>query len=1809
MADNMDFLNGQADQIWKSAMAKYGGAPNPQIAANALQTGATPDVAAAINNSDPNSDNSIAALLSAGPTGSSDGSFGKPRSQANATQQNPWQYDRGAYQKAQQELMSKDSSLRNTFADINGIPIANIQYANDTIYWTGKDNKQATNWQQHLIDSGVYQHSMFGGNGRTKADGSWGDADTQALYLYLAQIGTPDALYSQNPTQQANASTSVQHFYQQIGQQWTPDGIKQAVGNNPDAQRSFQDGVFQQWLAAHPYKKDDGGALQDRLNEYMDAYGKNALPQQLQDLAGKNSGFIDKVTGIPGGILHMLDAPIQALESHLPGPLGESKDERAQLDKINASVIKQGGTIGAMTSLASTPEARSLAIEADLSKVEQAQLAPVIQKLTNGSDYATQFGNWWGHQTTKLQLATLYTSGDLFSGKDFSSNPFDNLARAWSGATAHEDNFMVGLVGQKWVDDHSTYATLLNTAASFVDPTVVVGAAGRLASVGRMSHSLEAATAISKDGQVLNGVSISAADKLKYAMAPKNTMARIRDAAMPDLLRAAKNPYDRMMILGARTPEQRKLVMDTMHSPDGKFKDNLSDSEIRQTITANFDHVLHAGATWYNFRSSLDAMSVNTLRRMNGNQLVRGMAMGAWDFGHRSMNFEEDANTAIEKMTHDARLFGMPEDQVNTLITKVLSDPTGSVDAAQEFYTALDKVIQQNHPDFNANLAAMRKTKWDGQIPDSIVHQYAVDPKGPASPTGTGELSTAPVKVPKDMQQSFDAMQNATKLIQTDLMDAVEAYQQKLGFAMGGNKEANAPLVERFLADPANKTIADKYLKDKADIEREMTDLIGSSSGERGAPMIEAQLAKLFHAPFSTWEAIVATHGKLGRVEQLQNMLRMNEIMDMWKVFTLAKPSSALRALVGDDTARVAVTLALAGAPKAAAQEAVLSKLLEQGLNTAQSVYFLFSPAAKGLFGVGDHLREVIKTAWLKRSGMSAKDAEDAAKGWYDKQKQYLGSLAPELHRLAEQTDHSGGFHSVGPGQPGHAESLPWWVRSIGAGPGREWARIYDEQGAEAAQKFLVDHRTGNQSPENLRLAVAKGATKEDAKVMQTIEWHQQQADMVQKELDRIDQQAPVFVRGKNKGQKNYDAIASKYRAAYGQWKNTHIPTGGFAPGSMGTFRQRVLDRIKFHTDAANDIPQIVIEQARHEHDFYEKFMATPELRDMVKSGQVNQKKLDALVKNPVTRPTLPWVVAMEDTARTRGFISKVTRKPADVTMEHVFRPIITAGRAEAMAGIHQWWKNYMTEFYKGSPTWDAARIQKESLGMAQDWMRHNTYQGARNIASYAMRNVFPFSGSVMNQNQFWINTFKAHPWVAGVAAKLGIKADEHSKDKVSIPNPLGWAAIGGDQLSVNPIGWSFIGSEGMGSFVPGLGPFAMPFAAIAQQNAVAKQVMDSIPGWGNYLPPDASPGSIVGGFIPSYMRKPLTSAALAAGAQASMVPGAEKAIADRTRIDEAMGQRPSEDQVRREVEIEGLQQGGASWLMPVQPKISNPTMDLIKKASAAEAKGQTIADIRKDTSFKDIAPFLEYRDPATTPQRKDQIAADYPQVIAWAAGIHETKGTSNTPKATSFSDYTDLQTSGSEHFMSAGEIDQEIQQGFQTNQFFQGFDQAYVPMRDKFLSDNQTTTSSQEYKDFKATTLDPIMQQLQGSYPLGYQKFIGGSTSLTNNNFTSAIGSLNTYFHMPTTAQLDSQGVTNWRTVTDLTSQAVANIVDAKNSGGTANDLQQIADAFQQQLESQFAGNPQFLDEIGARYHWSSWKSFLTTSANHQIAAASSNG
>lgn len=1795
MADDFNLLNAQADQIWDASVRRYNQAPNPQLAADALQVGAGTDVAAAIGGSNPSSStDSLAGIATAGPDPNSDGSFTAPRAKVLQSQTTPWTMDREAYKTAQQEIMLGDQGLANTFKDVKGVPVANVQFAQDTVYWAQKDSKQAAAWQQHMIDSGVYTSAdgLLGTpGGRSKADGRWTDADTQAMYLYLAHIGTPDAMFG-SPDRKSNATTAVGWFYNQLGFQWSPDGMNQALAGDPKKAAEYKDMIFNDWMASHPYKKDDGGAMQDRLNEYINLYGKDSLPPQYQSLAGGDGGFLGKVWHMPGNLLGTGAGALSGLEDTITNHIfGQGNLLRNPTDAKVAQGIKSGGVGGALSDYLATPTVRSMALSSQFSDAEKANLAPLIGKVAANSDYLSEAGNWWSHQTTKLQLSTIYGMGDLFSGKDFSSNPFDNLARAWSGGTAHEDNFMVGLAGQQWVKDHSSWASTMNIASSFIDPTVFVGAAGRLATSGGIAKQLERASALSKDALVKNGVAISSLDRLRYVVAPTNTMKRIRDSAIKPLIRNAANPHDVMTILGARSPESRKLVMDLLHDESGKFKEQIDDVDLQHIIDTNFDHVAHAGATFYNFRQSLKMMSPNVIRRMDGNKIVRAMTMGAWDFGHRSMNFELDPSTAVEKMLHEAALFKMPEAETNDLISRLMADTTGSVDVAAEFYQRLDGYIPKAVKDA---VLAGRKSEWDGQVPDLVAHQYAVDPKGPISATGTGELSTAPVKVPSRLQNAYDAMQQSTSAIQADFMSAVKQYQEGLGFGMGGSKDANAPIVQRFLDDPANKAIADKYMKDKADIEKEMSDLLGSSTGTRGAPMLEQQLQKLYHAPYSTWELILATHGKLGKVDAIERMAKMDAIMDMWKLFTLAKPSSALRALVGDDSARVAVTLALAGSAKAAAQESVIARITAQPLTLVESAWYLLSPMGHGIFGVSDHLRGLVMTKVRQATGMTKEEAELASKGWYDSKAEYLGALVPDVHKMAEMSDHSAGFHPVGPGQPGHDQALQWWVRAIGNGPGAEWAKIYDEKGAAAAEQFLVTHRTTNLSEGNLKLAVAKGATKADRK---TMEMAQQHADMSQQLKDLLaakDASMPKYMTGPRAGQPNYKA--AEYKQAY-----LGLP-GMNTPGFKGSYRDRLVARQQYHDHMSSDFPQIVLEQARQEHQFYEQFAGMPEIRDMLKKGMVNSKKLKAIVKNPESRAKLPWVVATEDTAMTRGFKHAV-QAPARPSMSHVFRPIITAGRAQAMQGVLGWWKNYLKEFYKDSPSWDASRINNEALGMAQDWMRNNTYQGARTIGSYALRNVFPFSGSVMNQDQFWMKTFKAHPWTAGVAAKLGITADQHRHDQFDIPNPLGWAHVAGDTLHINPWGWTFIGSEGMGSAVPGMGPFAMPFATIAAQNATAKQVIDMVPGWGAYLPPDASASSIAGGFIPSYLRKPVVAAGMAAG---FTPPTAEKMIADRTKVDEAMGQRPTEDQVRREVEIELASQGVASWVLPFQPSISNKTLTMIKKSAYAESQGQTLTQLAQDPAYKDIQPYLQYRDPATDPATKDQIAQQYPQVLAWAAGTHETKGVLNMPKPTSYADFTQMSTAGDEHFMGAGEIDQEIHQSLQTSQFFQAYDQAYKPIKDQWLSDNpDTSTSSQDYKDFKVASLDPIMQRMQELYPLGYEKFIGGSTSLSTLKFTNAIGNLNTFFHMPQTAELDSSGVNNWRTVTDLANQAVTNIVDAKNSGASAADLQLLADDFHRTLIQQFQGDPTFLDEIGARYHWSQWQHFLSSTANQQIQQA----
>jgi hypothetical protein len=1778
------------------------------LATAALATGATPDVAAAISQGEDLFGVEASAGLTPNAVGTSRNGF--------YASQNPYSFDWNAYQKKVQEDKNSNPDRFKQFESIGGPPVANVGYADGVLYWANKDTKVAKAWQDHLISVGAYQ-AVDPASGRTNSDGSWTDADSQALSLHLAQVGMADAVWSQDPNIGPQAAQSVKELFRRGGLQWDATQARNALGST----KAFKDTVFNGWLSGNP-----GTPTQHSINEYMDLYGKDSLPEEVQQLAE------------PGGVIGLLSSGVHdffnladTLDRGLRYLTGNPKPQSLIQTEVNQLKSDHGSGI---SWLVSSQEARAKYIQEILTPNELATLAPVVSKVAAGTGWFDDAAAFVQQKTFQFQHLLAYSVGDLLTesknavtGQSLGINPFDGVARVLSGSSSHDNHGLEDILGQKWMHDNPQMTTVMDVASSFISPDLMAGPVFRITGltgvvipgikVGIGARNpmklVESVSALGKDELMANGVSWQARDKMNYIFRPKNALQKMAEESIPSLIRndTLLDAHDRATILGARGKDAIEQLMLQLHNPDGTFRGELTDQQIRDVIfdkSNSLGHAINQNGMFINFKQSLMAVAPQVMSRMSEGQLRKGAILGSWDFGHRAMHFTTDLSTAIDKMKHDAMVWG-PQAlaDIRPFVSQIMVDPTKAEAIAAQAYDAIGKHIP-NIQDFNAYLDSHKRSRYEGAIPQSIIGQISVDPTRMTGETGLPTLSRA-------IQSAIDSQMMAVNKIIDDFLGTVDLWGATTKRYLTSDPVANEAIIKEFRDDKANADVVKEFDATLKDAQHTLAGYFAEDI-KKGTPQIEAQIAPVFHAPYSTWEAIAYNSKAIRNAEWLQNKIKADAMMDLWRTYAIASPKTALRVVFGDDMLRWITTLSFAGSARAAAGAAIHHQLRTIVMSPAMAAWMLGMGFSKSIFGLTSHLSELGVKAFKKHTqGMSQEEVDALVSGWYTTVRQRLETVGGiDMKGLLNQGNRQKHFHPVFVNDKEHRPALEEFIsKGMTGSRQRAWAQEFARTSSEEkAKQALLVERVMTDDPMATALAHTKGASQQDMALAQAASEHVANLIETETQLEELENQFPKYTSGPRKGQPKVPP--KEYQNLYLKLPKLTTPNKS---EEYGSYRDRVIERIKYHEEKSTQaIPQSLKDQVEREHAFYMMNLPLPELRQMAAAGKVDHNVLNSMYKDPVKRQQMPWIVAMTDSKASR-FAMINPKKWGEVLLEHMFQPMVVGARADGMLRIKAWYEDYLNEYYKGEATWDAGRIERTAQEMALDWLRNNTYQGTRTIASYALRNTFPFVGSTFNQDKFWINTFKTHPWMAGLAIKAGIDIDVARRQhhlEYPVPDPLHWAGVAGDVIGVNPLGFTFVGNEGMGSVVPQMGPLAMTFAMIAANDAGIRRVMDVVPGWTDYMPQQMTLPDYLSQAIPSYMRKPVAGLILEVGSHLGVhadtlgaITGSGKAITERAKYLESQGIHVTDQQVIDDVAKTDVEQGVVSWLAPVAPRIYQPTMDLITKAATESQKsGATPAQLAKDPRFKDISAYLTYIDPTTDPKVKDQITTLDPSITALAAPTHVTGGTSSTEKPASLHDYLNLAMQGAEHLMVPSEIDRSVHDALQNQQFFRAFDVSVRLPRQAFLVDNNVSTGSTLYKKYYADTLKPREDAIATIFPDAYKKFIQASGTAQLNELTTSesIGSIDAMVHLPPFAEFDNVLTNKWRDVMDLVHQTESNLLELRNSGATQPELQAAAEEFHQALLIKYGNDQSFLNQVGILYHWSSWRDFMSKEVLAQYKA-----
>lgn len=1773
-------LGGQAQILDDLSRARYGQPINPQLAAAALATGATPDVAAAITQGD----TSLASVI---PAGIVPGAVGDQRNTLFDSAINPYSFDWKTYQAQNQVLKQVDSDAYSRYEQIGGPPVANVGYRDGVLYWTQKDPGVARKWQDWLIHSGAYPNET----GRTESDGNWTDSDTQVLNQYLAGIGEADALYSRNPDISHRAAMSVHQLYADAGNEWDPVQAQTTMGTKPE----YKAAVFARWLQAQPHSD-----TQHLFNEYQDLYGQDALPDHLKQFS--DPGWFSKILSIPGDIW----GDVGMAWRHRPGWLGG--DNPAQLQTYvhdQAQQIIQGKS----GMYSASPDVRAEVYKQMLTPTEMAAVAPILGKVVAGQDYlsdAMQLLN-----PTRLNLMLAYSVGDLVGGRDLTSNPFDSVARAWSGATAHEDNFMAGIFGSQWVHDHPQAAWLPNTLSSFLDPTMFmtggVSRAIRLG-MGQPMKLIEVSSALGKDDLVKNGITWTAKQKLGYInpLTVKKTLGDLWREAVPSVLRNLKDPDEMERVLGVVTDAGRNKLKEVLLDQEGKLKEGLSDDDIRNIIADNknlLGHNMSKGVSWYNFQSSLRAVTPSVLNRLQ-HKSIRWLHIMGWDFGHRAMNFTMDLRGALDTMRHQAWYAGPDAVKATSpFLAKIYMNPARGPEFADQFYEELMKHYPE---DFQAYLEKTRKSIYDGIMPATLIKQMAVDPK---ILEGVKEIGG----VKRRILNRIDSVVQAQKGAATEYLDFVKQWAEEKGIPWQSSADQIEELLHQIAEDPDplvqdTKGAYDNHL---GELRGAIEELFGQQLN-KDIPAVEAQIGALYHAPFAMWEAIGYTLSKrpgIGQLSWLNDKIADSAVMDIWRSYTLASPKTALRIAFGDDMLRWIVTLALTGSPRAAAGAAMEFKLKDWAERSPLRALWVIASGlgagfGKGIFGAGSGIMDSAKKELLVRLGkMTPGQADSLVRGFNAKVTQELGDIAgPDMRALLNRSTPRQQLHELTSDDVGYREGIEeWMLRGMSGAPQRLYYKTLLEEGPAEAQNALLSHRIMIADPKSLVLQRAQGITQAEQRATDIAAQHLENAVDFQKRLDDLDATMPRTPDGNLIYRAGH---RQKYEDLFRSFPKVTDPE--YMQRNFGNFRDRVIDRIKYEqTQGAAAVPDSLIRSTKREAAIYDHMLPLPELQKMAVEGKIDHDVMRSIFENEDLRRQLPRIHVLSSQA-VRTLRSRAVR-PADWVMSNVLRPMIAGARADGMSRIEGWNYRYLKEFYKDNTELDDLTIRTMAHQEAIEWMRNNTYQGSRTIASYALRQAFPFSGATFNQDKFWLNTMKAHPWFFDLWRNAHMDAEQWRRQQHSetaLPSWLSWGAAMGDVMGINPIGFTFLGTDGIGYLVPGMGPILASLNYYADNDATWKKLTDIVPGWNDYRPPVMNVQGILSEFIPSYARKPLQSVLAAGGYETDAF---KVAVDNRVKYLESIGQRPNPDDVKHDVEREWTLTGAISWMAPVQPRYFQPKMDLLAQASREERQGgKTLDQLQVDPKYAPVAGVLQYINPHSTPEQKDYIVFMDQSVIPLAASIHTAVGTEQTPKAMTLDEYNRLTQEGAEFIAPPAALDATINQQLQNSSFFRDYDASVVKPRNQWLQDSGESTASQDYKDFYKTTIQPALDSLQRLYPQAYEQWIQQAGKHKLNDFwtSEAIGTMNTYSHIPAIADFESPWVSKWRDVMDLMNQTVSNLVEAKNSGSSSLEMQKIAQQFDDAVLQKYANDPEFLNELSIRYHWSSWSDFLLGEVKQQIAA-----
>lgn len=670
----------QAQQITSASLSAYGSLPNPQVAFEAITTGATPTIASMIQAGNP----LFQAELAGAPAGQDALTSPYPQvpSKINDPAQSLW-----TAPTAQDQKNTLNSSA--SWKSFGTAPEMNFGWMQQQSSGSAAQTKK---WQNLLMKQGF--------STAKSASGVWDQSTEAAFQSFMIQWATPYALFSTDATTRGNAN----EFLTGLG--IDAPTLETSIGRDPSTLAQIAQG----WMAAQG--PDAGTDQKAELQQYADKFGTAALPDSYQAILQTNLGQTvrDTLSSLP-------------LVESIPGVSGA----------FNALLNIGTGNVGDLSHAFEDPrQAREQQISGEmktqdnLSQADVENLNPALQEVADDSGFLGFMSSYDNARTT-----TILTVFDLF--KDFATghagknmNPFDPLSTPRIEAAAANDNMAAGIFGQGWATDNPGWATFFNLAANMADdPTSYLPLIGELSAVEKVNGIRTVSRVIGSDAarSAFN-------DNITEVGRMGINQGYFQAARAAYKLPTSRGIVDatRMFGLsgagGANDVRKLRLVQQMMDEPDANkawelFQTGNKDDPNVDSI--GFGYLANSGKGIYNQRSAWTAMTqVKSAKTLGKIRAVGGFNVSTdWD----ALNDPIGTGQFFDNV---AVIAGAKSEEIRPLIDSYMKAAAEDPDNVMKAAHAVEDALKSNYLK-NNGVDEAAFSKWIGDATAKIV-SYAPDP-------------------------------------------------------------------------------------------------------------------------------------------------------------------------------------------------------------------------------------------------------------------------------------------------------------------------------------------------------------------------------------------------------------------------------------------------------------------------------------------------------------------------------------------------------------------------------------------------------------------------------------------------------------------------------------------------------------------------------------------------------------------------------------------------------------------------------------------------------------------------------------------------------------------------------------------------------------------------------------------------------------------------------------------------------------------------------------------------------------------------